>query len=288
MSGVGDPRLTPARPDLAAERLRGIVAAARYVAGEPRRVVAPFAPLRRRPSPECGIDTEALRGDAVTVYDLDAEGWAWGELARDGYVGYLPADALGRAGAAPTHRVHALRTFTYPTADMKTPPMAELSLGAAVTVVGAAETRGLAYALLDDGTAVVARHLAAVGEVTPDWIATAERLLGTPYLWGGTTARGVDCSGLVQLSLRLAGIAAPRDTDMQEAGLGTAVDLTAAMADPRRGDLLFWPGHVAIRAGGGRMLHASGFHMAVVIEEEAAALARIAAAGALLRTVRRI
>jgi len=181
-----------------------------------------------------------------------------------------------------------MRTFAYAAPDMKTPPVAELSIGAVVRVVGSAETRGLAYAITDDGKALVARHLVPVGETAADWVAVAEGFVGTPYLWGGTSARGVDCSGLVQLSCRVAGIAARRDTDMQETSLGAAVALDAAAADRRRGDLLFWPGHVGIRLDGGRLLHASGFHMTVVVEDEAAATDRIAAAGASLRTVRRL
>lgn len=283
-----DPRLTPARPDLAAERLRGLVEAARFVVGEPRRVIVPSAGLRREPRPDAGIDTETLHGDLVTVYETTIEGWAWVELAVDGYVGYLPSDALGAAEPVPTHRVVALRTFVYPGPDMKLPMIGQLSMGASVAVIGAAETRGLGYALLAGGGAIVAKHLAPASDRAADWVAVAERFVGTPYLWGGTTAQGIDCSGLIQLAGRMAGIAVPRDTDLQETGLGDSVPLDAGMARPARGDLLFWPGHVAVRLDGKRLLHASGYHMEVVVEPAAATLARLDDAGIVLRSIRRL
>lgn len=283
-----DPRLTPARPDLAAERLRGLVEAARFVAGEPRRVVVPSAGLRREPRSDAGIETEALMGDLVTVYEETIEGWAWAELAIDGYVGYLPVEALGAAVPVPTHRVASLRTFVYPAAEMRLPPVAQLSMGASVAVAGETEKRGLAYALLADGRAIVARHLVPLTAKVADWVAVAERFVGTPYLWGGATAQGLDCSGLVQLAGRMASLAVPRDTDLQEAGFGHPVPLDTGRTRPARGDLLFWPGHVAIRLDGKRLLHASGFHMEVVVEPEAATLARLTKAGVHLRSIRRL
>jgi cell wall-associated NlpC family hydrolase len=282
------PRLVPARPDLAAAHLAGSVAAERYVEGEHRRVALPSAPLRRAPRPDAGIDTEALRGDAVVVYEETDEGWAWVQLGRDSYVGYVPREALGPPDPVPTHRVARLRTFLYPGAELKLPPLAALSIGAELAVAETIERRDLVYAVLPDGTAVVARHLVPVATVEQDWVAVAERFVGVPYLWGGATSLGVDCSGLVQLACRMAGIAAPRDTDMQEAGLGEPVPLDRARADRVRGDLLFWPGHVGIMLDGARLLHASGFHMEVVIEPAEDAVARIAAKGTALRTVRRL
>ena len=130
---VLDPRVTPARPDLADMRLRGSVEAARFVAGAPRRIAVPAAPLRRTPHPDAGLETEAVMGDSVTLYE-DRNGFAWVQLGRDGYVGYLPSESLGPADPAPTHRVRALRTFLYPVPDMKRPVLGHLGLGAAVTV----------------------------------------------------------------------------------------------------------------------------------------------------------
>ncbi len=262
-----DPRLTPARPDLADIVLRGRVEAARFVAGEPRRVVVPSVPLRRAPSSESGIDTEAVLGDAATLYEV-RDGFAWVQLVHDGYVGYLAADSLGPADPAPTHRVAALRTFLYPAPDLKRPARAHLSLGAALAVTGA-EGDYLETA----GGYVFAGHCRPLDAVAPDFAGTAERLVGTPYLWGGRTTLGLDCSGLVQLCLEQAGLACPRDADQQERALGEG--LPTDLSDLRRGDLVFWRGHVGLMLDGERLIHANGYHMAVAVEPLRIAVARI-------------
>lgn len=265
-----DRRLTPARPDLAAEALRGQIEAPRYSPGLPRRVVAPSAPLRRRPAPDAPLDTEALMGEAVTVFD-EAAGYSWVQLATDGYVGYLPSSVLGEAGPAPTHRVRALRTFIYPGPNLKLPPTGFLSLGAGVTAAGELEN---GYLPLATGGYVAARHLRPDEAPEPDFVAVAERLLGAPYLWGGKTSLGLDCSGLVQLALAQAGIAAPRDSDQQEHSLGDQIS-AQDLAGLRRGDLIFWRGHVGLMLDGTRLLHANGHHMAVAVETLSEAELRI-------------
>jgi cell wall-associated NlpC family hydrolase len=256
-----DKRLTPARPDLADERLRGRVAAERYSSGHNMRVVAPSAPLRREPRPDAPLDTEALMGETITVYAED-EGWAWGQLQGDGYVGYLPSEALQADAPEPTHWVAALRTFVYPAPHLKVPPSGFVGLGAAVAV---ADMDG-AYARLAPGSFIFAAHLAPVGTHEPDFVSVAERLVGTPYLWGGKTSLGLDCSGLVQLSLTAAGILAPRDTDMQQAALGEPIDIAPDLAGLRRGDLIFWKGHMGVMVDAERLLHANAHHMAVAVE----------------------
>ncbi len=269
-----DPRLTPARPHVADLRLRDRVAAARYVAGTPRRVTAPAAPLRRAPAADAGLDTEALLGDAVDLYDA-ADGYAFVQLARDGYVGYLPADSLGPVDPEPTHRVTALRTFLYPAPDLKRPVLGHLSLGARLAATGEAG----AY-LETPGGYVFARHCAPVDARAPDYAATAARLAGTPYLWGGRTSLGLDCSGLVQLCLDAAGLPCPRDADMQERALGRALPFDPARPDfagLRRGDFVFWRGHVGLMGDPETLIHANGHHMAVAAEPLAEAVARIAA-----------
>ncbi|MFE1603223.1 C40 family peptidase [Methylobacterium sp. ID0610] len=281
---IRDPRLTPARPDLADERLRGLVVADRFVPGSARQVTAPLAPLRRAPREEAALDTEALHGEAVTVYEV-AGGWAFVQLDRDGYVGYLPAASLGAPGPAPTHRVAALRSFVFPAPDLKRPPLAHLSFGARVAVVGAEG----AYARLAGGGFVYAAHLAGLAAREPDVAGTAARFLGTPYLWGGRSSLGLDCSGLVQTALDAAGIAAPRDADMQERALGEPIPVTPGLTGLERGDLVFWRGHVGLMLDAVRLVHANGHHMAVAIEPLAEAEARIRAAGAgPVTTIRRL
>ncbi|KAB1075611.1 C40 family peptidase [Methylobacterium planeticum] len=263
-----DARLTPARPDLADIALTDIVAAERYVAPELRRLAVPSAPLRRAPREGAAIDTEAVMGDAVRVYE-ERDGFAYAQLVHDGYVGYLPGPSLGPAEPAPTHRVRALRTFLYPAPDLKRPPLGHLSLGAAIHVLD----REGEYLRLPGDRFVFAAHCEAVGWQAPDYAGTAERLVGTPYLWGGRTSLGLDCSGLVQLVLDLAGIACPRDADQQERALGSA--LPPETEDLRRGDFVFWRGHVGLMLDGGRLIHANGHHMAVAVEPLRVAVTRI-------------
>ncbi len=265
-----DHRVTPVRPDLAAAELKGLVEAPRFVEGRPMQVTEASAPLRRAPATDAPLETEALFGEWVTVYD-ESEGWGWVQLERDRYVGYLPAFALGPR-TEPTHRVAALRTHAYPGPSIKLAPHMALSLGARTAIVRQAGD----FAVTADGLCLWARHLTEVGPPEVDFVAVAERFLHAPYLWGGRTSEGIDCSGLVQAGLTAAGVAAPRDSDQQEAGLGEPVALAATLT---RGDLVFWKGHVGVMRDAATLLHANGWHMAVVSEPLAAARARIAASG---------
>jgi cell wall-associated NlpC family hydrolase len=280
-----DRRITPARGDLAAQHLRGLVQAARFVAGTEFEVRDAVAPVRREPSPEAALDTEALRGERVTVYEDNGEGWCWGQLGADGYVGYLPANALGPPGPSPTHRVAALRTHAYPGPAIKLPPRMGLSLGAELRVVG----REGDFAVSQDRLYLWSRHLAELGAREPDAVAVAELFLEAPYLWGGRTSEGIDCSGLVQTALIAAGIASPRDSDMQEAALGEPIAIDDPKAPLARGDLAFWKGHVGIMRDPVTLLHASGWHMKTVCEPLAQACDRIAAnGGGQVTSVRRL
>lgn len=283
-----DPRRHAFRPDLADRRLAGRVAALRFVEGEQKRIAA-RTPLRWEPRVDAAIETEALHGEIARVFEITESGWAWVQLERDGYVGWIGAVALRRMEPAPTHRVTALRTFIYPGPDMKFPPLGWLSLMSEVALGRAVETRDTAFRLLAEGTgAVVSRHVAPLdAPYEPDFVAMAERFLGVPYLWGGRSSLGLDCSALVQLSLMAAGRDAPRDTDMQEAELGMPVE-GGAEAALKRGDLVFWQGHVGIMLDEARLIHANGFAMEVTVEPLKAAIARIARAHGPVTSVRRL
>jgi cell wall-associated NlpC family hydrolase len=269
MTMTFDRRFTPARPDLAAAHLEGQVEATMFVQGREMHVVAPIADVRSAPAPDASLDTQALCGERVTVYE-EHEGWAWCQLQRDSYVGYLPAHMLRASAKEPTHRVTALRTFVYPAPNMKVPPLEALPLGAEVIVEGEGE-----YVRLADHGFVYAPHLRPLAEYDSDFVSVAERFLGVPYLWGGKTALGVDCSGLVQISLAACGIEVPRDTDVQ-AQIGAQVALDEPF-DLRRGDLVFWKGHVGIMCDAQILLHANAHHMLVAREPLAEARARILA-----------
>jgi len=278
-----DPRRFPYRADLAAESLYGRVSAPRYVPGKPAQVARPSVPLRRRPVAGQGFDTEALLGERVMVYEV-ADRWAWVQLERDGYVGYVPAEALTNEVVETTHRVKSIGTFVYPAADIKSPPLMHASLNAELAVVDGDER----FSRLAQGGFVVSRHFAEKDRFARDFVDIAERLTGTPYLWGGKTRIGLDCSGLVQVSLHAAGIDCPRDSDLQEAELGTTVLVPEDLEGLQRGDLVFWKGHVGIMVDGLMLLHANAHHMSVVAETLPEAVERIAKAGLEISSIKRL
>jgi cell wall-associated NlpC family hydrolase len=261
MPSLPDPRLTLAREGIAARSLEGIVPAARYLDTRVRQTAVPSTSLRRAPSPSAEQLDQLLFGELFEVLD-EAAGWAFGQAARDGYVGYVEAAALGGPPKTPTHRVRALRTYALSAPSIKAAPTGLYSMNALITDEG----REGRFVKTASGW-FVEEHLAPVGHVEADYVTVAERFVGTPYHWGGRESLGLDCSGLVQQALYACGHACPRDSDQQ-----------AAMGEPaeglRRGDLVFWRGHVAIMSGADAIVHASGFHMAVVVEPLAEAIAR--------------
>src|SRR5262245_19157528 len=281
-AGLPDPRRHAYRDDLAAESLRGKVKAPAYSPGWDRQVVFPATPLRARPDPRASWTTEALFGELVKVYDEDKD-WAWVQLAADGYVGYLRCSALSPQVISATHRVSALGTFLYAAADMKAAPLMPLSMNALLSI---AEV-GPSFSRLVDGSFVPSRHIVERPRFVGDFVAAAERFVGVPYLWGGKTRFGLDCSGLVQIALQAAGQLCPRDSDMQEAELGHSLQANDPLNTLERGDLLFWKGHVGIMTDGFMLLHANAHHMAAVVEPVRSAVDRIARGGLAISSVRR-
>jgi cell wall-associated NlpC family hydrolase len=255
---TGDRRLTPVIP-------------ADSVARSMRLCVSQAA-LRPRPAPDCGIDTEILFGETLTVFD-ETEGWAYAQADRDGYVGWLSANALEPVREPATHRVAALRSYIYTGPSIKVPDPVLIPQGALLTIAGVEKD----FAVLDRGGYVYATHLAPIAATEEDFVAVAEAYLGTAYLWGGRTSVGLDCSGLVQNALAAAGIAAPRDTDLQEKHFLADVPITSDLAGLQRGDLIFWKGHVGVMRDATTLLHANGHHMTVASEPLREAVDRILA-----------
>jgi cell wall-associated NlpC family hydrolase len=278
-----DPRLTPARGDLAAKYLEGKVEAARFVAGEEFEISDALAPLRRGPSSDAELSTQALKGERAMIYDRNGEGWAWGQLNSDGYVGWLPDRALIRPAGAPTHKVTALRTFAFPGPSIKLPPVETLVMGSLLTVL---REEG-SFAVTREGWHLPRQHLDLIDRHVGDFVAVAEAFVGTPYLWGGKSSFGIDCSGLVQVSLTAAGTGCPRDSDMQQEGLGKALD-TRETKKLKRGDLIFWKGHVAIARDAETVVHANAYHMATAVERTQDAIARIETSGSKVIAVKRL
>ena len=280
---MDDPRLTPARPEVAAKYLEGKVKAKRFVTGEEFEIADAIAPLRLAPFPDAELATQALKGERATIYDRNGEGWAWGQLSSDGYVGWLLDRSLAKPESRATHKVTVLRTFAFPGASIKLPPVETLVMGAMVTVL---REEG-SFAITREGWHLPRSHVGSLAGCAADFVAVAEQFVGTPYLWGGKTSFGVDCSGLVQVALNAAGIGCPRDSDLQEIGLGRSLEQAEAKR-LKRGDLIFWKGHVAIVRDANTIVHANAHHMATVIESTREAVARIKAAGSEITSIKRL
>ncbi|WP_448189338.1 C40 family peptidase [Azospirillum sp. sgz301742] len=269
MSGPLDPRRHPHRPDLAAAHLKGRVDAARFVEGVPHRVRTGVVGMRGEPDAKARHTSQLLFGETFAVYDTQ-DGWSWGQCGTDGYVGWVRGQSLATDVHVPTHVVTAVRSFLFPEPDLKTPPRDSIPLGAQVTVLRTVN----GYCELAGGGWLYGKHLSPPDALEPDPVATAERLLGVPYLWGGRTPLGIDCSGLAQLALLRAGIPCPRDSDMQRDEVGTRISEDGAGVAFRRGDLVFFPGHVGLMLDAAQLLHATAYTMTVTVEPVADVAAR--------------
>lgn len=266
-----DPRTTPIRDGVASRRLEGLVEAEVYLDPRPRVCVRPAAGIHAAPDAGAEQMDQLLFGETFEVLEEEANGWVWGQAARDGYVGFVTAAALAEPGPRPTHRIAALRTFAFETPSIKSRALGAYSMNSLVAVE---EVEGRLAKVWGAGWMPV-QHLAPIGTVEADPAAVAESYLGAPYLWGGRESIGLDCSGLVQQAMLACGQACPRDTDQQEIVIGEEIGRQAF----GRGDLVFWKGHVAIGLDGERIVHANGHHMRVEIEGLDEAIERIEKAG---------
>jgi hypothetical protein len=265
-----DPRLHAYRPDLADARLADTIAAERYAEGRPHSVTAALVDVRSAPRGDAGQTTQALMGEAVLVFEIE-NGWAWCQLGRDGYVGYVPAAALAEGAAEASHEVAVPGTFLYPGANLKTAPYVAVYMNTPLAVV----EEGEKWCRIADGRHVFTPQLRPLGADAADPAAVATLFEHTPYLWGGRTRLGLDCSGLVQTAFQACGRPCPRDTDMMERELGQPLEFDASLL--KRGDLVFWAGHVGMMLDRERLIHSNGHHMMTVIEPLTDALTRIAA-----------
>ena len=264
-----DSRVTLARGDLAARALEGVVAADAYADSQVQVAIVPAVAIRRAPDLTGEQLDQLFFGEIFEVLG-EQDGFAWGQSRRDGYVGFVERAALAPAGALPTHRVAAIRTYAFAEPSIKTRAFGPYSINALVRI----EAREGRFAKAAGTGWFVEDHLAPIGRFEVDPVTVAERFLGAPYLWGGRESLGLDCSGLTQQALAACGIAYPRDTDQQER-LGQPL----AAADLRRGDLVFWKGHVAMMLDAERIIHANAHHMATAIEPLSQTRARYIAAG---------
>jgi cell wall-associated NlpC family hydrolase len=260
VSEILDKRLHACRDDLADIRLKGQVAAPRYAEGQPARVIVGRAPVHRGPEPGAPLDTHYHYGDRILVFDKTRT-TAWCQSEQDGYVGYIAVRHLAPGvPPPPTHYIANLGAYTYRVPDLRAAPLDFLPRHSPVTVAQTgAKTRDTEYARLDPTGFVPLSCLSPAPPASPDLVTAAALYLGAPYLWGGRSLLGLDCSGLVQEAFRDLGIAVPRDTDMQRDTIGVPVPAD----DLQRGDLIYLPGHVMICAGAGEVIHASGPGMAV-------------------------
>jgi cell wall-associated NlpC family hydrolase len=264
----GDARLTPARGDLAADFLRGHVEADKFVEGQTRTIMTAHSGLYTGPDTASRRLGELLYGENFLVLD-EQGGWAWGQSVDDLYVGYIRAATLGEKANTATHRIWLGLSHVYPQPDLKTPPLNQLPLGARVVIKDGHAENGFLQA--QDLGWIYKKHLSPMG-AAHDHVNVASMFSGAPYLWGGRTMNGIDCSGLVQISLMMAGIKAPRDSDQQQHAFKSDISEN----DLKRGDLVFFKGHVGIMTDAKNILHANAFHMKVLNEPLAEVKARIA------------
>lgn len=262
-----DRRLLPANGRVAAAHLEGSVVAESYVAGTPAMVLQPCADLCVTPAGK--RDRQWLLGTKVTVFE-NLNGWSFVQSRADGFVGYVDSNALG-PGQALTHRVSTRATHLYETESFKSRDLGHLSFGSSVTV-----TRELHKFWETPQGFIPKKHLRPLDKPFSDPATIAQLFFGTPYLWGGNSALGIDCSGLIQAALMACDVYCPADSDMQCNETGRMLDADTPL---QRGDLVFWTGHVGMMVDADTLLHANAHHMATQYEPFSAATLRIKTQG---------
>ncbi|MEP6356013.1 MAG: NlpC/P60 family protein [Hyphomicrobiales bacterium] len=280
-----NPRLRPMRDGTAARSLKDIVSADHFVDEKIYNVSVAVCILRSEPEEEAGADTQLLHGENFAVYGERGD-WFWGQSSHDDYVGWVKKTHLRAGSAEATHHVMSRGTFLYSKADLKSRPVMKIPMAAYVKVIGEQEIRGTKYLQTNQGW-LIARHMRNLDEYASDFVMVAESVMGLAYLWAGRSTFGIDCSGLIQLSMGMAGIAVMRDTDMQEQTIGEEISLSDDLSGLKRGDLIFWPGHVGMMRDEENFLHANGHTMTVFSEPLKDAIERISYLYGKPRTVRR-